>query len=240
MRDRLLRHLLKGWAMTTITTVAAANAAAQVEGFDQAARGSPPPGWTCGVTGRGEPHWSVESDATAPSAPHVLRQSGSGTFPWCVKREASLLDGFVEVKMKPERGREDQAGGVVWRWKDRDGYYVARANALENNVSLYYTAGGRRNTLKYVDAPVAANSWHTLRAEFSGKHIRVILDGVLRIEMDDEHITGAGAVGVWTKADSVTAFDDFTYGAARLRANSGLIDLSKGLRPAVQGRNEGS
>jgi hypothetical protein len=119
------------------------------------------------------------------------------------------------VKMKPVSGREDQAGGVMWRWKDGDNYYVARANALENNVSLYYTERGSRKTIKYVDAPVAGNMWHTLRVEFSGTRIRVILDGVARIELDDSHIVGAGAVGVWTKADSVTLFDDFAYGAAK-------------------------
>jgi len=63
----------------------------------------------------------------------------------------------VEVKFKPISGKEDQAGGLVWRWKDGDNYNVARANALENNVSLYYTAGGRRNTIKYVSAPVATS-----------------------------------------------------------------------------------
>ena len=111
------------------------------------------------------------------------------------------------------RGREDQAGGVVWRWNDANNYYVARANALENNVSLYYTQNGRRNTLKYVDAPVPLNAWHTLRAEFSGTRIRVALNGKVYIELDDAHIKSSGAVGVWTKADSVTAFDDFSYAA---------------------------
>jgi hypothetical protein len=142
----------------------------------------------------------------------VLKQSGVGEFPWCVRTAASLADGFVEVKFKPLSGRDDQAGGVVWRWKDGDNYYVARANALENNVSLYYTQNGRRNTIKYVDAPVAANVWHTLRSEFIGNRIRILLDGKAYIEMDDGHIAGSGAVGVWTKADSVTAFDDFAYG----------------------------
>jgi hypothetical protein len=131
-----------------------------------------------------------------------------------VKKAASLADGFVEVKFKPEKGSEDRAGGVVWRWKDGDNYYVARGNALENNVSLYYTAGGKRNTIKYVDAPVAPNVWHTLRVEFAGKRIKVLLDGKAYIEQEDDHIAGAGAAGVWTKADSVTAFDDFVYGAA--------------------------
>jgi hypothetical protein len=117
------------------------------------------------------------------------------------------------VKFKPENGREDQAGGIIWRWQDGDNYYVARANALENNVSLYYTADGKRNTLKYVNAPVPANVWHALRVEFSGTRIKVLLDGEPYVEQEDSHIQGPGAVGVWTKADSVTAFDDFSYGA---------------------------
>ena len=187
---------------------------AETFSFDSDAPGALPKSWSQGVTGRGSPRWTVEPDASAPSRPNVLKQSGSGTFPWCVRPEATLADGYVEVKFKPISGREDQAGGVVWRWKDGNNYYVARANALENNVSLYYTENGRRNTLKYVDAPVPGNTWHTLRVEFSGKKIRMILDGKPYIELEDGHIAGAGAVGVWTKADSVTLFDDFSYGAA--------------------------
>ena len=103
----------------------------------------------------------------------------------------------------------------MWRWKDGDNYYIARANALENNVSLYHTEHGSRKTIKYVDAPVAKAAWHTLRAEFTGTRIAGSLDGKRYIELDDSHISGPGAVGVWTKADSVTAFDDFAYGAAR-------------------------
>jgi hypothetical protein len=184
-----------------------------IDNFDGCACGAAPQGWTCGVTGKGAPRWAVETDRSAPSAPNVLRQSASGTFPWCVKKGVSLADGFVEVKFKPENGREDQAGGIIWRWQDGDNYYVARANALENNVSLYYTADGKRNTLKYVNAPVPANVWHALRVEFSGTRIKVLLDGEPYVEQEDSHIQGPGAVGVWTKADSVTAFDDFSYGA---------------------------
>lgn len=103
---------------------------------------------------------------------------------------------------------------MVWRWKDGDHYDVARANALENNVSLYWTEGGARKTLKYVDAPVSANAWHTLRVEFKGARILVLLDGKAAIDLEDTHITGPGAVGVWTKADSVTAFDDFSFAMA--------------------------
>jgi len=206
---------MKGTIMVALTVLAASAAQAETQNFDQQKTGAAPQGWTCGVTGRGKPVWTVDADGSAPSAPNVLRQSGSGTFPWCVNKGVSVTDGFVEVKFKPEKGREDQAGGVVWRWKDGDNYYVARANALENNVSLYYTTAGRRNTIKYVDAPVPGNTWHTLRVEFAGKRIKVVLDGKAYIEQQDEHITGAGAVGVWTKADSVTAFDDFSSGAVK-------------------------
>ena len=189
-------------------------AMAETVNFDQDKAGTLPAGWKCGVTGRGSPKWTVEKDDTAPTSPNVLKQSGSGTFPWCVKSETSIENGSVEVKFKPISGREDAAGGLVWRWKDGDNYYVARANALEDNVSLYYTQDGRRNTIKYVNAPVAKNQWHTLKVEFAGKSIRVALDGKVYIEQEDDHITGSGAVGLWTKADSVTAFDDFTYSGA--------------------------
>ncbi len=207
------RRNTKGALALSIAMILNATAAfAGVADFDAVASGAFPDDWTCGVTGKGSPVWKVETDPSAPSPPNVLKQSGTGTFPWCVKQSAQITDGFVEVKLKPLAGREDQAGGIVWRFKDADNYYVARANALENNVSLYRTERGRRITVKYITAPVAANQWHTLRVEFSRQTIKVRLDGTQYIEVKDTHITGAGAVGVWTKADSVTAFDDFSYG----------------------------
>lgn len=190
---------------------------AEIISFDNDKPGAAPSGWTAGVTGRGTPKWTVEEEPTAPSRPNVLKQSGSGTFPWCILKQVALADGYVEVKFKPLAGKEDQAGGLVWRFKDGNNYYVARANALENNVSLYYTENGSRKTLKYVDAPVANNTWHTLRVEFSGKAIKVMLDASTYIALEDVHIAGPGAVGVWTKADSVTAFDDFEFAARQNR-----------------------
>jgi hypothetical protein len=192
-------------------------AMAETVNFDQEKVGALPAGWKAGVTGRGSPRWTVEKDDTAPSPPTVLKQSGSGTSPWCVKSDTSIEHGSVEVKFKPISGNEDAAGGVVWRWKNGDNYYIARANALENNVSLYHTTNGRRITIKYVDAPVAKNQWHTLKVDFSGKSIRVAFDGKVYMTQEDDHITGAGAVGVWTKADSVTAFDDFSYASSATR-----------------------
>jgi len=187
---------------------------AETENFDNARVGTVPEEWTAGVTGRGTHRWAIAADATAPSKPNVLMQSATGAFPWCVKTSTSITDGYVEVKFRAIGGKEDQAGGVVWRWKDGNNYYVARANALENNVSLYYTEGGARKTIKYVDAPVPKNSWHTLRVAFSGSRIAVTLNGKTYIEVEDGHISGPGAVGVWTKADSKTSFDDFSYGTA--------------------------
>jgi len=196
----------------TSTIILTGAAMAENINFDNDKTGSLPAGWNAGVTGRGSPKWTVEQDSTAPGRPNVLKQSGSGTFPYCVLTQSSVTDGHVEVKFKPLTGNEDQAGGVIWRFKNGDNYYVARANALENNVSLYYTENGSRKTLQYVDAPVAGNAWHTLRVEFNGQSIKVALDGKNYIEFKDSHIAGAGAVGLWTKADSVTVFDDFSYG----------------------------
>ena len=206
---------MKQACVAAVTVFAASAAFADTVNFDTDAPGSLPMGWEQGVTGKGAPRWAVREDESAPSKPNVLQQSGTGTFPWCVLRKTAVEDGFVEVRFKALAGREDQAGGVVWRWKDGNNYYVARANALENNVSLYYTEKGRRNTIKYVEAPVPPKVWHTLRVEFSGKRIRVALDGRTYIDLEDAHISGSGPVGVWTKADSVTAFDDFSYGATR-------------------------
>ena len=204
---------MKEACIAAATIFATTAAFAETINFDSDKPGALPGGWQQGVTGKGTPKWAVQADGGAPSKPNVLQQSGSGTFPWCVMPKTAVENGFVEVRFKPISGLEDQAGGVIWRWKDGDNYYVARANALENNVSLYHTTAGRRITIKYVDAPVPVNTWHTLRVEFSGKRIKVALNGKTYIELEDSHITGSGALGVWTKADSVTAFDDFSYGS---------------------------
>ena len=212
MDGRDHKHKFSPLALSIAMTLAATAAYAGGENFDAVKSGALPEGWTCGVTGKGSPTWEVEADTSAPSKPNVLKQSGSGEFPWCVKRSVRITDGFVEVKFKALAGREDQAGGVLWRFKDGNNYYIARANALENNVSLYYVEKGRRITIKYVGAPVPAHQWHMLRVEFSGRAISVVFDGKRYIRVEDDRIAGEGAVGVWTKADSVSAFDDFSYG----------------------------
>jgi len=200
-------------AIITSTSLLTGVALAETIHFDDATTGAPPPGWTATKTGQGEAKWTIEKDATAPSKPNVLKQSGEATYPVCLKNETRLKDGFVEVKFKPISGKEDQAGGVIWRAKDSDNYYVARANALEDNVTIYHTVKGKRTEKKRTSMKVASNEWHTLRVDFSGAHFTVTFDGKKAIEWADETFKDAGKVGVWTKADSATLFDDFTYGS---------------------------
>ena len=186
---------------------------AEVVNFDSAETGKPPPGWTATKTGKGEAKWTVEKEDSAPSKPNILKQSGEATYPVCLKNDTSLKNGFVEVKFKPISGKEDQAAGVVWRAKDSDNYYIARANALEDNVTIYHTVKVKRTEKKRTDMKVAPREWHTLRVDFADNHFTVTLDGKKAIEWDDKTFTEAGMVGVWTKADSVTLFDDFSCGS---------------------------
>jgi len=187
-------------------------ALADTVNFDTFKTGAAPPGWTATKTGRGDPQWEVVADDSAPSKPNVLKQSGVATFPVCFKNDTRIQNGFVEVKFKPISGKVDQAGGVVWRCKDANTYYVARANALEDNVEIYHTVNGRRVSFKEVQAKVSSGVWHTLRVDFSGNRFTVSFDGRKVIEAEDDSIPEPGKVGVWTKADSETLFDDFSFG----------------------------
>ena len=195
------------------STAVAALSSADTVNFDNFKTGAAPPGWTATQTGSGSAKWSVEKDDSAPSKPNVLKQSGQATFPVCIKNDTSLKDGFVEVKFKPVAGKEDQAGGVIWRVQDANNYYISRANALEDNVTIYHTINGKRVAFKNINTKVTSGVWHTLRVEFQGNQFTVIFDGNKVIDATDESFANAGKVGVWTKADSVTEFDNFTYGA---------------------------
>jgi hypothetical protein len=203
---------MKGILSMAAVILATGAAFAETVNFDDAKTGTLPAGWLGGVTGSGTPKWLVEADGSAPSKLNVLKQSGEGTYPWCVKKDTSIKDGFVEVKLKPVSGLEDQAGGVVWRWQDGDNYFIARANVLEDNVRICRTVKGKRIQFGGVDMKVAGNQWHTLRVDFAGNHFKVSYDGKAVFEADDDTFKTAGAVGVWTKADSGTLFDDFSFG----------------------------
>ena len=181
--------------------------------------GVPPKGWLLTMTGKGVPKWTVERDNSDQLK--VLKQSGKATYPLALRQGTSIKDGFVEASFKPIAGSEDRAGGLVWRAMDANNYYVVRANALEDNVVLYKTVNGARSSLEIlgrtggygVKVAVPANQWHTLRVDFAGTRFQVTFDGKSLFEVDDATFAEAGMVGVWTKADSVTAFEDFSYDA---------------------------
>src|SRR3954463_11365264 len=113
--------------------------------FESTQTGAAPEGWTSTLTGSGDPKWTVESDATAPSKSKVLKQSGRATYPLLLKNDTSIRDGFVEIRFKAVAGSQDRAAAIVWRAKDPNNYYVVRANALEDNVVLYKTVNGVRS-----------------------------------------------------------------------------------------------
>src|SRR2546427_2778660 len=163
--------------LALMSTLADGAALADTVNFDDLKTGAPPPGWTSTKTGKGQAKWEIVADDSAPSKPNVLKQSGEATYPVCIKDDSSLKDGYVEVKFKPISGKEDQAGGVIWRCKDSDNYYVSRANALEDNVTIYHTVNGKRSEKKRFNTKVASNKWHTLRVDFKDNYFVVTFDG---------------------------------------------------------------
>jgi hypothetical protein len=191
--------------------------------FDEAKPGGLPPGFTAAVTHEGvRPRWEVVSDETAPSKRNVLAQLSSeparAQFPLAVFEGASFENGEIEVKFKPVSGEVDRAAGLVWRYRDENHYYIVRANALEDNVVLYKVEGGKRTSLAPkgtpegtygVDREVPSGRWSTLKVDVDGPRFTVFFDGEKLFEVEDRTFEGAGKVGLWTKADSVTYFDDF-------------------------------
>jgi hypothetical protein len=187
--------------------------------FGSGGIGSAPTDWKLTKTGRGTPNWTIEVEPTAPSGAKVLKQSGVATYPVALLEQSSIQDGFVEVKFKALAGKSDRAAGVVWRAKDENNYYIVRANALEDNVVLYKTVNGTRTELDIVGrsggygqkAPVPPQQWHTLRVDYSESRFKVQFNGKPLFEVIDTTFTGPGMVGLWTKADSVIVFDDFSF-----------------------------
>ncbi len=187
--------------------------------FESDGVGAAPKGWTATMTGKGDPKWTVEQDQTAPSKLRVLKQSGRATYPLLLKDDTNIKDGFIEAKFKAIAGSEDRAAGLVWRAGDANNYYVVRANALEDNVVVYKTVNGVRSALDIVgrkggygvDVSVPADQWLGLRVDFSGSRFRVLYNGKQLFEVEDSTFSDAGKVGLWTKADSVTVFDQIIY-----------------------------
>lgn len=189
--------------------------------FDAFAVGQPPPGFSIGLTGGGgPPAWIVQEDPLQSGAGRVLVQTSADStsyrFPLCIAEGFSARDLDLSVRFAPIAGKVDRAAGLVWRYRDADNYYVVRANALEDNVVLYKVEGGKRSDLKPTDAgwlaygvkiAVPSSAWSELRVSARDNRFAVSLNGTHLFDVEDATFASAGRVGLWTKADSVTAFD---------------------------------
>jgi hypothetical protein len=200
---------------------AALTVSAQTIDFNKDKAGEPPKGFSTALTGQGKAGvWVVTKDEASPNQGNVLAQTDADAtgyrFPLCVHDGVTTKDADISVKFKPVSGKKDQAAGIVWRYRDKDNYYIVRANALENNVVLYKVQNGKREDLPVKGegrtygkkATVPKNQWSELRVTAKGNLFTVWLNGQKLYEVEDGTFTEAGKVGLWTKADSVTYFDD--------------------------------
>jgi len=181
--------------------------------FDSDSVGQLPAKFHSARTGQGsESTWVVIAESTAPSKPNVVAQTSTDKtdyrFPLLIADEGSFRDLDLSVKFKAISGSVDQAGGLVFRLKDPNNYYIVRANALEDNYRLYHVVDGRRRQFAGENFKVTPGVWHELRVEAVGNKFSCYYDGAKKFEATDDTFKGAGKVGLWTKADSVTHFDD--------------------------------
>jgi hypothetical protein len=176
--------------------------------------GSPPAGFTFARTGRGkEGEWTVTADPTASAGRAIEQTSTDRTdyrFPLAIHESFSAANLSVELRFKAVAGKIDQAGGIVVRLQDPNNYYVVRANALEDNVRFYRVVQGRREQLNGADLRVTPNQWHTLGLRAEGERFTISYDGKTLFSVNDKTFAEAGGVALWTKADSVTRFDQVT------------------------------
>ncbi len=184
-----------------------------VYNFDSDTSGQLPANFHSAKTGGGtQEKWVVTGDPTAPSKRNVVAQTSTDQtdyrFPLLISDEGSFQDLDLSVKFKAVSGSIDRAGGLVFRLKDPNNYYIVRANALENNYRLYHVVNGRRSQFAGANLKVTSGEWHELRVEAVGNKIACYYDGNKKIEATDDTFKDAGKIGLWTKADSVTYFDD--------------------------------
>ncbi|MFL5244185.1 MAG: family 16 glycoside hydrolase [Gemmataceae bacterium] len=183
--------------------------------FDKKDLGKVPAGWRAEKTGKGEGSvWKVVEDASAPSkSGFVLAQtaaSPNALFNVCVVDDSRFKDGEVSVAFKAVKGKNDQGGGLVWRYQNADNYYICRMNPLEDNYRVYKVVAGKRTQLQTKEQlTVKTNEWHKLKVETEGGHIKCYLDGEKMLDVKDGTFPKAGKVGLWTKADAQTYFDQF-------------------------------
>jgi hypothetical protein len=182
--------------------------------FAKSEAGKLPAAWKAAKTGEGDGSaWKVVADATAPSGTgYALAQTAKGPsrlFNLCVVEASSARDVEVSVKFKAVAGKLDQGGGVLWRYQDPDNYYVCRYNPLEGNFRVYKVVKGKRVQLATKEAlSYSKDNWYTLSVTQAGDAITCALEGKTLLEVKDNTFPQAGKVGLWTKADAQTHFDD--------------------------------
>jgi hypothetical protein len=216
-----MKHILVTFSLVFLAGLAVVYAQNKTIDFDKDKTGELPKDFTTALTGQGTPGvWMVLKDDSAPQQKQVLAQTDADAtsyrFPVCIYEKLTAKDADISVKFKPVSGQKDQAAGLVWRYKDKDNYYIVRANARENNVVLYKVESGKRIDLPLKGegrtygkkAPVPSGQWSTLRVAAKGNLFEVYLNGQKLYEVEDGTFTEAGKIGLWTKADSVTYFDD--------------------------------
>ena len=215
--------------LVVITVLQIRAAQADVIRFEQAVPGKLPAGWSVAMTHAGAPpRWEIVRDQSAPSPRNVLAQLSqdrtAGRFPLAVWDGALLLDGELSVAFKAVTGSIDQAAGIVWRYRDPNNYYIVRANALESNVVLYKVENGIRTSIAPKGLPsrsygvkhqIPSGRWNILKVAFNGATFTVFLNGERLFEAEDTTFQTPGKIGLWTKADSVTYFDEFTISGQR-------------------------
>jgi hypothetical protein len=186
--------------------------------FDEMALGALPADFTTCATGnQAAGRWAVREQADAPSGKRVLMQEDAakddGRFAMAITPAPAVADAAISVLGKPISGSVDQAIGLVFRFQDQDNYELVRANALEDNVCLYHVVKGNRSQVASWSGHVISGYWHELGVNAHGSSITVTFDGSTVITAQDATFMAPGRVGLWTKSDSVTAFDDLTIAA---------------------------
>jgi hypothetical protein len=174
--------------------------------FDSDQQGAPPAGWSAPIG-----TWAVAASEGAPSGARVLVQTAANASPVfniALVDDASHADSDISTRVRAIKGRIDQGGGVVWRAKDARSYYIARYSPLEDNYRVYYVQNGRRRQLGSADVKLEHEAWHTVRVRMVGNHIEGYLDGEKHLDVRNDTFKEAGKVGLWTKADAHTEFDD--------------------------------
>jgi hypothetical protein len=188
-------------------------------GFDKGKLGELPAGWKSGVTGKADGSvWKIVEDKTAPGGGRALAQTSKSpgpVFNLCILEEGNYKDVDLSVSFKAMAGEQDQGGGLVWRVKDNNNYYVARMNPLEDNFRVYRVVDGKRMELQSANVKAESGKWHTLRVVHKGNKIQCYLNGKMLLEVTDDTFTQAGKVGLWTKADAQTYFADLQITAKK-------------------------